>query len=77
MNPEMYSIKIVVRDHQGQLKDDYHATVTRHSDGKQLIYIAPWRWLLKIKTRRKTIERDFKYVDKREKKLAEVENITR
>lgn len=77
MNPEMYSIKIVTRDHQGQIKDDYHATVTRHSDGKQLVYIAPWRWLLKIKTHRRVLERDFKYADKRAKKLAEVETVQR
>lgn len=77
MNPEMYNIKIITRDNQGIVKDDYHATVTRHSDGKQLIYIAPWRWMLKIQTRHKAIVRDFKYADKREKKLAEVETIER
>lgn len=72
-----YFIKIVVRDHQGQIKDDYHATVTRLSDGKQLVYISGWRWVLKIQTRRKALDRDFKHAEKREKKLAKVENIER
>lgn len=72
-----YHVKIVVRDHQGQIKDDYHATVTRRSDWVELIFISNWKWALKWRIRRKALDREFKYYDKRQKKLAKVEELER
>jgi hypothetical protein len=51
-----YHIRIIRRDFQGQTADDYHATVTRLSDGTELVWMAPWKWLLKLKTRRAALE---------------------
>jgi hypothetical protein len=68
-----YHIKIVRRDFQGQTADDYHATVTRLSDGQELIWIASWKWLLKLKIRRGALDRAFKGFDKRQWKLSQVE----
>lgn len=72
-----YRIKIVLRDFQGQTKNDYHATVIRLSDGVELIWISDWRWLLKWKVRRKALDRAFKSFDKHQVKLTEVEVIKR
>lgn len=73
---EKYRIKIIRRDLQ-QAGDDYHATVTRVSDGERLVFISPWKWWLKFRTRRWLLDREFKYYDKRAKKLAQVEELTR
>ena len=72
-----YEITIIQRDFQGQTADDFHATIKRLSDGVELISIAPWRWLLKWKVRPKALDRAFRYHDKRQAKLAEVEKIRR
>lgn len=74
---EAYSVKIIQRDGMGQTSDDYHATVTRSSDGMQLIFMSAWRWLLKWKTRRSALDRAFRYQDKRDRKLAETDTFTR
>lgn len=72
-----YKITIVQRDGGGQTSDDYHATVTRLSDGKQLIFIAEWKWWLKnVKLHPRRIATAFKQRDARDKKLAEVEEFT-
>lgn len=68
-----YHIKIVKRDFQGQTADDYHATVTRLSDGTELVWMATFKWWLKIKIRRGSLDRAFKGYDKRKAKLSEVE----
>lgn len=72
-----YHIKIIRRDGQGQIADDYHATVTRLSDGQELVWIAGWMWLLKLKIRRGALDRAFRDFDKREYKLSEVEEFVR
>lgn len=68
-----YHIKIVRRDFQGQTADDYHATVTRLSDGTELVWMAPWKWLLKLKIRRSVLDRAFAGYDKNKATLSEVE----
>jgi hypothetical protein len=72
-----YKVVIIKRDGAGQSHDDYHATVTRSTDGEQLVYISDWKWLLKLKTRRWRLNRDFKYYDKRKKKLEKKEVLRR
>jgi hypothetical protein len=72
-----YHIKIIRRDFQGQTADDYHATVTRISDGSQLVWIATWKWLLNLKIRRRALDRAFEGFDKRQAKLLAVEEIVR
>lgn len=67
-----YYREIIRRDLQ-QSRDDFHATVTRLSDQTQLIFISGYKWLLKLKTRRKALDRAFKDYDKRKKKLSKVE----
>ena len=72
-----YHVKLIVRDGMGQTSDDYHATVTRLSDDAQLVYISDWKWILKLRTRRRALDRAFKRMEKREKKLAETEETMR
>lgn len=74
---EKYEVEIIMRDFQGQTRDDYHATVTRLSDGEQLVFISDWKWMLKLKTSRWRLDREFKYHDHRKKKLAKKEVIRR
>lgn len=69
MATETYEVKIIPRDGMGQTKDDYHATVTRISDGKELIFIADWVWLIQWRTRRKALERAFNRSDKHDLKM--------
>lgn len=64
MNPDMFEVRIVMRDGQGQTKDDYHATVTRERDGTQLIFISDYRWLLKWKLRKPALRRAFRRCDR-------------
>lgn len=71
-----YNVRIV-RRHFQQSRDDYHATVTRLSDGKELIWTNSFRWLLKWHTRRRALDRWFDRYDKRQKKLADVQEFTR
>lgn len=73
---EKYKIKIIRRDLQ-QAGDDYHATVTRVSDGKQLVFISKFKFWLKFRTSRRLLDREYKYYAKREKKLAKTEELTR
>lgn len=70
---EKYFVRIVVRDFQGQIADDYHATVTRKADGVELIWISRWRWFLKWQLKPKKIDRAFKRYDKHQDKLARTE----
>lgn len=72
-----YHIKIVRRNGLGQTNDDYHATVTRVADGMELVYIARFKWVLKLKTKRRLLDRDFKYHDRRQDKLEETEEFRR
>jgi hypothetical protein len=76
-NEELYHVKIIRRDFQGQTSDDYHATVTRISDGKQIVLISAWKWFLKLRTRRRLLDREYNYYDKREKKLAKTDEFRR
>lgn len=68
-----YHVKIVKRDGGGQTSDDYHATVTRLKDGSALVWMADWKWVLKLKIRRAALDRAFNSFDKRNMKLSEVE----
>jgi hypothetical protein len=76
MSEEKYDIKIIKRHFQCS-GDDHHATVTRRSDGVELIWISKFRWLLKIYVRRKALDKWFSRYDQRKKELAEVEEISR
>lgn len=68
---EFYVVKIIARDGLGQTRDDWHATVTRGSDKKQLVFISDYKWLLKWKTRLKALERAYQYADKHDRKMAQ------
>jgi hypothetical protein len=68
-----YHIKIIRRDFGGQAKNDYHATVTRLKDGVELVWMADWQWLLKLRLRRGALNRAFTHYDKSKAKLSEVE----
>jgi hypothetical protein len=68
-----YHVRIVKRDGMGQVADDYHATVMRLKDGAELVWIASWKWVLKLKIRRAALDRAFKSFDKNKMKLSEVE----
>lgn len=70
---DSYDVRIIPRDGMGQINDDWHATVTRRSDGKQLVFIARYRWLIDWKTRREALDRHYRYADKRDAKMARVE----
>lgn len=76
MSQEKYSIRITMRDFQGQIADDYHATVTRSSDGIELIWISGWFWFLKWQLKPRKIDRAFKRYDKRQEKLSRKEEYT-
>lgn len=66
---EKYKVQIIMRDGGGQRYDDYHATITRISDGVALISISRWRWVLVRKTTRKKLDKRFAKYDERQKKL--------
>lgn len=53
-----YNVRIIKRPSM-MGRDDYHATVTRNSDGKQLIFISDYLRLLRWKTRRPALDRAF------------------
>ncbi len=72
-----YNIKIIRCNGQGQIADDHHATVTRISDGSELVWIATWKWLLKVKIRRRALDRAFRGFDKRQAELSTVEELGR
>jgi hypothetical protein len=72
----MYDVKIVRRGH-GQVGDDWHATITRKSDGKQAIQIASFRWLILRRTRRAALDRLWRRIDRREQAIAEVREFER
>jgi hypothetical protein len=74
---DKYKIKIVAREGQGDDYDDYHATVTRISDGAELIWIATFKWFLKYKLRRANLDRAFFHYDRRKAKLLKTEEFTR
>jgi hypothetical protein len=67
-----YTVTIIQRDGMGQVRDDFHATMRRESDGVELISISAWRWLLNWKTRRSAVEKAFVRYDKQQAKMAEV-----
>lgn len=56
-----------------QTSDDYHATVTRLSDGKQLIFISNFKRLLTWRLRPKALDRAYRRVDKYERKVKKEE----
>jgi hypothetical protein len=68
---DQYTVRIIRRSFY-MTNDDWHATVTRDRDGKQLIFIAAFLWLLKWRVRRSALERAFKSSDSYERKIAEV-----
>lgn len=76
-NDEKYHIRIIRRDGGGQAADDYHATVTRLSDRMELVFINSWKWFLKLRLRRWYLNREFRYQDKRDAKLAREETFTK
>lgn len=71
-----YNVRIVRRNFE-QSADDYHATVTRLSDGVEMIWTNKYRWMLKWHTRRKKLDRWFAKRDKRQEKLADVQEFSR
>jgi hypothetical protein len=73
MTDEKYNIKIIMRDGGGQTYDDYHATVTRLSDGEVLLWVNRWKWVLKLHLRRKNLDKQFAIYDKTKAKLAQKE----
>jgi hypothetical protein len=74
---EEYNVVITRRDGGGQTRDDYQAIVTRKSDGKQLSFIADWKWWLKLRICRWLLDREFRWYDKHNKKLERKEEFTR
>lgn len=77
MNEEAkYHVKIIRRQFD-QTSDDWHATVTRLSDGMELIFINYLKWFLKLRTRRFFLDREFAYHDKREAEVDQIEEIVR
>lgn len=76
LNNVVYDVTIVRRTFQ-MTNDDYHATVTRKTDGAQLIFIARWMWLLHWSTRRAALESAFARYDKHQKSLARVRRFIR
>lgn len=81
MNIDRYEVVIIRRDGQGQIKDDFHATVTRFSDHRSdedtLLFMSDYRWLLKWKVRRKALDRAFRRYDKHQRKISNVERLNR
>lgn len=71
-----YHVELGKRESQ-QSNDYYYATVTRSTDEQQLVFTAPWKWLIKLRTRRWFLKREFKTYDNRQAKLAETESFTR
>lgn len=70
-----YNIVIVRREFQ-QSSDDYHATVSRLTDGVEIIRTASWRWLLKWRVRRKALDRAYRRHDNHQRWLAKREEYT-
>lgn len=71
---DTYSIRIIKRDGQGQTRDDFHATVTRLADGKQLVFTSDFKpWLKRVLLRQSHIEAEFRYLDMEEEELNKVE----
>lgn len=73
----VYDVKVIRRDGDGQVNDDWHATITRKSDGKQTILTASWRWLVLRRTRRAALDRMWRRIDRRERAMAEVREFDR
>jgi hypothetical protein len=63
-----YDVTIIPRAFQGGGKGDYHATVTRLTDGAELIFISNWKWRIEAKTKRRYIEKAFARYDKEQLK---------
>lgn len=74
MSDGLYDVRIVPRDGAGQINDDWHATVTRRSDGKEMLFIARYRWLIEWKTRREALDRHYRVRDRHDAKMARVED---
>ncbi len=66
-----YSVKIVPRSF-AMCPDDWHATVVRKSDGKELVFISDYLRVLCWKTRRRALDRTFRRHDRWEAKMAAV-----
>lgn len=70
-----YSVRIISRpSYMGP--DDYHATATRLADGKELVFIGEWLWLLKLRVRRAALDRAFRSSDRYEAKMSKVREFT-
>lgn len=70
-----YEVKVIPRESY-MTSDDWHATVTRKSDGKQLIFISDFLRLLRWKIRRTALDRAFARLDRHEARMARVEEYT-
>lgn len=73
----VYDVKIICRSGDGQVADDWHATITRRSDGKRAVEVASMAWLILYPTRRKALDRTFRWIDKRDQKMVEVKELQR
>lgn len=73
--PLTYQAWIVRRDGHGQVPDDYHATVVRLSDLKEVWIIARWHWLIKWRLRRKHLDKLFAKFDAHEREMARKERL--
>lgn len=63
--PPKYRVEVTPRVDQGQrVARDYHAKITRVSDGVELIRIRRWSWRLKMVTTRRALDRLFDQYDK-------------
>lgn len=66
---DKYEAVVIRRDGGGQTNDDWHATVTRQSDGIELIWISRWRWVLNLQLNPKRVDKAFRRYDERRKVL--------
>ena len=50
-------------DGMGGTERDWHALVTRQSDGKQAVVIRKWRWLFERALRTESLDKTFRRLD--------------
>jgi hypothetical protein len=72
----LYDVRVVPREGWFDMPDDWHATITRKSDGKQAIVTASWLWLLRWRTRRIACDRMFRRIDRHDRKIAQVKEFS-
>jgi hypothetical protein len=68
---DRYDVRVIARS-SCMGPDDYHATVTRRDDGKELVFIGEWMWLLRLRLRRSALDRAFRASDRHEERIARV-----